>query len=266
MHDKDTWFSVKQIADQVYLIDDHGESNMYLIIGSEKALLIDTGWGIGDLRSLVSDLTELPLMVVNTHGHSDHVCGGYLFPEIHISEVEAASLQECFAPEDRKWALDNVIKGPFPKTFQSEKWIHAKVEKLTLIHDGHIFELGDRKVEVVSIPGHSPGGIGLLDHKEKLFFSGDSILEGDIWMHLDDSLSLEEYLESLHRIHARAHEIEKILPAHVHTPLEYGIVDELMKGIQDILTGKREGIPYMTFVGEGLLCRFDTCGVIYKKA
>ena len=74
------WLKVRQLDDDTWAIDDHGQDICYLVCGQDRCLLIDTGWGIGDLRALVAELNPLPLTVVNTHGHPDHTFGNWQFP------------------------------------------------------------------------------------------------------------------------------------------------------------------------------------------
>ncbi|MGE5528947.1 MAG: MBL fold metallo-hydrolase [Patescibacteria group bacterium] len=259
------WFKVRQISSGIHLIDDQGQSNIFLLVGTDKALLVDTGWGIGDLPALVAGLTDRPVIVVNTHGHPDHVGGGHQFPEIKIKAEDIPLFQGCFSTEDRTWALERVLgRLPFPDSFDPKKWIGGTPGRVVPIEDGHVFDLGNREIEVMAIPGHTPGGIALLDRRERTLLAGDSVLRSDIWMHLDESTSLKIFQDSLRVIVARSNEFDTILPSHGRDPLEVGIVAELIDGIGDILAGKRKGIPYKTFAGDGLLCRFATCGVVYR--
>ena len=66
-----SWFSTREIGPHTRAIDDCGQDVLYLVCGDERCLLVDTGWGVGDLPGLVASLTPLPVTVVNTHGHPD---------------------------------------------------------------------------------------------------------------------------------------------------------------------------------------------------
>ena len=87
-HDLDAgtpgWFTTRRLGDRTWAIDDGGSDTIYLIVGDERALLLDTGWGVGDLPALVASLTSLPLLVVNTHGHPDHTYGNGQFAQVYI--------------------------------------------------------------------------------------------------------------------------------------------------------------------------------------
>lgn len=257
------WFKIEQVTNNIYSIDDNGEDTMYLIIGSERALLIDTGWGVGNLKKAVSKITDLPLLVVNTHGHPDHVSGGYQFSNIYICEDDVPILKGCFKLENRHWALKNALKGPFPENFSSEQWVHSKVGNIIAIKTKHKFDLGNKIIEVISLPGHTPGGIALLDKEERILFSGDSILKGIIWMHLDHSTTLSSYLLALKNLQSDINQFDTILPAH-GASLKPEIINKLVMGIEDILQGRRKGIPHQTFVGDGLLCKFNDWSIVYN--
>jgi hydroxyacylglutathione hydrolase len=259
------WFRKERITDDIILIDDNGESSIYLVRGSEKALLIDTGWGIGDLPGVVSELTDKPVIVVNTHGHPDHVSGNYQFESVYIAKEDEHILKGSYDEALRGRVMENVIRGPVPEGFSKKEWIRAKPGGIIHMHEGQIFDLGGRTIEVISLPGHSPGCAALLDSKDRMLFTGDSILEGDIWMYLDESAPLEVYLSSLKSLSAVSGSFDMLLPAHCRSPIPKTVISELIRGIEGILDGSLKGKHHKTFAGEGLLCRFDTCGIIYKE-
>ncbi len=259
------WFKKERITDDILMLDDRGQSNIYIVRGSEGALLIDTGWGIGDLPAVVREYTDLPYSVVNTHGHPDHVGGDYQFDDIHVSKDDISLLQRCFSEESRRWAIKYVIRGSHPDGFSIDSWSCEKPGGIIPIGDNHLFDLGDRKIEVISVPGHSPGCIVLLDTKNRMLFTGDSVLEGDMWLYLDESEPLEVYLSSLKKLESISDRFDMLLPAHSSAPISKGIIPELIRGVEGILDGTLKGKYQRTFAGEGLLQRFESCGVIYNE-
>ena len=70
---------VKKLGERIYLMDDAGDATGYLVVGEEKALVIDTMIGWEDVNEVVKGITTLPIMVVNTHGHCDHIYGNIYF-------------------------------------------------------------------------------------------------------------------------------------------------------------------------------------------
>ncbi|MBM7556314.1 MBL fold metallo-hydrolase [Halanaerobacter jeridensis] len=265
MKTKEQWFEVQEITDDILAIDDNGDNTIYLVRGSKRALLIDTGWGIGDLKELISELTELPIVVVNTHGHPDHVGGAYQFDNVHITKADAKLLKGCFERESREWALEKAQRGPYPPQFDVEGWLEADYNNLIFIKDGHQFDLGDKNIEVIALPSHSAGSICLLDKEDKALFTGDAIVEGHIWLQLGSSKSLNTFLAGLKKIKSRIDEFDMVLPAHRRTPLEADIVDELIIGIEGVLAGEISGKEHRTFAGDGLLYEFDKTAIVYDQ-
>jgi hydroxyacylglutathione hydrolase len=262
----ENWFKVREIAGRVWAIDDNGWDTIYLVAGDKKALLIDTGWGIGDLPSVVRSITPLPVTVIHTHGHPDHVCASYQFSEIHIAKADLDLLYDNFEESRREMNLQTLFKNEnaFPATFSQESWIRAKLKSVISIQEGYEFDLGGRCLTVIAIPGHTAGSIGLLDEKSGLLFTGDSIIKGQVWMHLKGSPSLSTYLESLRNVYTLRTKFEYLLPNHAESPISVLVLKELISGAEDILTGRRTGTFYDTFAGDGLLCDFGSCSILYN--
>lgn len=142
---------------------------MHLIVGQERALLIDTAFGIGDLRSLVETLTDKPVDVVNTHFHGDHSAGNGQFETIFIHKYDILYLEMSEKAENRLL--------PAPGTYREEDIIPLRSAKHIAMEDGFVFRLGEgHEVEVIHMPGHAAGGCMLLDRKYNLLFSGDAVV------------------------------------------------------------------------------------------
>ena len=142
---------------------------MHLIVGQERALLIDTAFGIGDLRSLVETLTDKPVDVVNTHFHGDHSAGNGQFETIFIHKYDIPYLEMSEKAENRLL--------PPPGTYREEDIIPLRSAKHIAMEDGFVFRLGEgHEVEVIHMPGHAAGGCMLLDRKYNLLFSGDAVV------------------------------------------------------------------------------------------
>lgn len=142
---------------------------MHLIVGQERALLIDTAFGIGDLRSLVETLTDKSVDVVNTHFHGDHSAGNGQFETIFIHKYDIPYLEMSEKAENRLL--------PAPGTYREEDIIPLRSAKHVAMEDGFVFRLGEgHEVEVIHMPGHAAGGCMLLDRKYNLLFSGDAVV------------------------------------------------------------------------------------------
>ena len=259
------WFNVKEITDKTWVIHDKTQVACYLVEGEEKALLIDTGWGLGNLAELVQSITSLPLSVVITHGHPDHVCGAFQFTNLYISKEDKGLLNGFYNRQTRKQIIENRFKNQYPSDFSKEKWINAELNNVHTVQEGGVFELGRRNLKVIAIPGHTSGSICLLDEYNELLFSGDSIQTAPILMHLDTSLPLSTYFDSIVHVYSFEESYDKILPGHGETPVDKTVLDELINGVSEILEGELVGKLEQTFFGEGLVCKFNKTSIIYNE-
>jgi hydroxyacylglutathione hydrolase len=264
--DSTAWFRTRQLDPRTWVIDDRGQDLIYLACGEERCLLIDTGWGVGDLPALVASLSSLPVIVVNTHGHPDHTFGNGQFAEVHVPAADLFMVQTPPPIERRQWISSDLLPKPLPAGFDVATWA-SNVPELVPIADGHRFELGGRTLEVVALPGHSAGSICLLDREARTLFTGDSILAGVHWLHLDESLPLSEYHAALERIRGLSDQFDDLLPGHgspESVPLSKKVLEALIDGVAAVLSGERVGVEEKTFAGDGLRCDFGSCGVLYR--
>lgn len=216
---------VKQMNDHIYLMDDAGEATGYLVIGSKKALVIDTMNGYEDVYELVRTLTDLPLMVVNTHGHCDHIFGNIYFEEAYMDPKDLAIAEEHMA---------------FPEFVLNCKKYDLKMPPFRPIGDGDVIDLGGLTLDVISLPGHTPGGICLLLKEDRILFTGDSI-NRHLWMQLPECGKLEEFLHNLDRIMYLTNEADSILHGHAQEFEDISLMPELRAGIVDLIETKGEG-------------------------
>lgn len=166
-----------EIAPDTYAINEYGLATMYFLVGTEKALLIDTGCGVSDLDAVIHSMTDKPLIVAATHSHMDHVGGMSFFTEMYINEKEWEKTREVPEKLDE---IENYVYS-FGKMGAYEIYdlsldnvpARIKVPELLPMGDGKKFELGGRSIEVFEIPGHTPGGCSFLDEKNRIIFSGD---------------------------------------------------------------------------------------------
>ncbi|MBN1873277.1 MAG: MBL fold metallo-hydrolase [Anaerolineae bacterium] len=225
-------FMTKVVADGVWHSQDNRGGVVYLVAGCERALLIDTGWGEGDLQAHVATLTSLPLWVANTHGHRDHTSGNGQFDEVFIHTADLPL-------------------------------VDTSMTKFIPIYDGYTFDLGERELRVIGVAGHSPGSICLLDKTARILFSGDSPRPGAIWLHLETSLTVQQFRRSMARLATFADAFDIIAPSHGE-PVPAGTwLDDLIACADGILSGELEGKPHETRFGEALLAEAGDAGIIY---
>ena len=152
-------------------LDKGASAWMHLVVGEEKALLIDTAFGIGDLKGLVECLTDKPIIVFNTHYHGDHTQGNGWFESVYIHEYDVPYLQATIAAGAQGRFYPHIAH-----TFTENDLTPAGGYDIIPVHDGYTFDLGDRKLEVIHMPGHSAGGAMLLDETDGILFSGDAVV------------------------------------------------------------------------------------------
>jgi len=187
------YYVAEKIAENTYKIDESGVANCYLLIGDDKALLIDTGCGAGNLKEAVEKLTNKPLFVAVTHRHPDHAGGAWQFGTYYMHK------------DDKKWVYGFMSQPLVSRRMlkimgaERERKLRRKRCKIETMEDGHRFDLGNRIVVVKSVPGHTKGSVIFLDEKERLMFTGDNT-NFCLWMHLPGCTSLETWLRSAKNI------------------------------------------------------------------
>jgi glyoxylase-like metal-dependent hydrolase (beta-lactamase superfamily II) len=259
----DAWFTATPVAEGVFRIDDHGADNLYLVEGTAKALLIDTGLGVADVMTFVRALTRRPIVVVNTHGHPDHAGGNHQFAEVHAGRNDFELARSFNTPEQRASTATRMLKDakvPEAALFRGP----VKETRLVPVADGFVFDLGRRQLEVIDVPGHTRGGLVLLDRKQKLLFTGDND-NPQQWMFLEHSTPLETYLQTLLALERRSSEFDTLLPGHGGS-LDKSFLGEQIACVRSILDGSCKGEPFHTFAGEGLVCRFKRAAIVYNPA
>lgn len=244
--------NVKQITPKVYLLDESGESTGYLVVGNSKAALIDTMNGGEDLKALAASITELPVMVINTHGHCDHIAGNIYFEEawIHPADFELAKQHMSF---------ESFVQ------FCEEKG--KDMPPFKFLEDGQEIDLGDLNLQVIWMPGHTQGSILLLLKEERILFTGDAI-NRHLWMQLGDSTDLETLAQNLDKVMYLTGEADIILHGHNRGTDPISLIKDLREGVQEILDGKvQEDAPYSWFDGVDRKHEYgpDRNAICYKK-
>jgi glyoxylase-like metal-dependent hydrolase (beta-lactamase superfamily II) len=226
------YFKVRKFMDGVYQISDpiHKFAIVCstLIVGNEKALLIDTGNGIGDLKKLVESITNLPITVVNSHGHIDHVSGNYQFDKIYIHKEDIEVKNKYAVTEVKNFVIEYFEQQnlEFPENFLKEEYVNRKDNSASVIvEEGHVFDLGGRKIEVIHFPGHTKGSVVFLDRKNKVLFSGDSI-SPHVLMYLEESTSINVYIENLEKINKL--DFDNIIASHFTTIYSKDMINKLI--------------------------------------
>lgn len=166
---------IAEIANKVYCINEFGLDSMFLIVGAERALLIDTGTGLFDLPALIKRLTDKPCDVALTHGHVDHAGGIGWFKRIYLHPDDFAAAASI-SPESRRGYAGGLLRmadGIFDRSADNVVVFESIPEMLPLT-EGHVFDLGARRVRVYETPGHTPGGLSFLIEDARILLTGDA--------------------------------------------------------------------------------------------
>jgi glyoxylase-like metal-dependent hydrolase (beta-lactamase superfamily II) len=235
------WFKVYRIQPGIFAIyEPHQweEVISYLIVGTRKALLFDTGLGIGDIKKVVSEITSLEPIVINSHTHYDHIGGNYQFREIYGMENEFSRMNSKGSPYDevKEFVGAEWIHGETPKGFVANEY-HIKpyiISKIVKDHDQ--IDLGDRTLEIIFIPGHTPDSICLLDRKNRLLLTGDTFYPAPLYAHFPES-NFQQYAQTARLLYKLQSEVDYVVPSHNETLLPATYLEKLDQAFQAIQNG-----------------------------
>ena len=228
------WFSVEQLHPDTFVLSEwrhREETHCYLLLGTEWALLIDTGLGIGDLRAQVAQLTDLPILVVSTHVHWDHIGGHGQFAMHGVHPLEQDWLQGHFPLPLA------VVKQQLMKDFAPPKGFHLQDYTLfqgtpsLLLQDGDRIDLGGRQITALHTPGHSPGHLCFWEADRGTLYSGDLIYRGTLYVNYP-STDPQALLQSLEKVAALP--IRRILPGHHDLQLSADLAVQIRDGLRTL--------------------------------
>jgi glyoxylase-like metal-dependent hydrolase (beta-lactamase superfamily II) len=288
----DAWFATQRLREGVHLVSEPMHVNSYLIVGSRRAVLLDTGLGISSIRRCVEGLTDKPLLVVNSHHHFDHVGGNHEFDEIAIHESGADLLPQdppqhwfpaylefvdavleqyrIFREIDETWfqVLGREMQmRPLPSDFDGASWRTVPTVPTSLLRDGDTIDLGDRSLRVVHTPGHTVDSICLLDEHQHTLYSGDTIDTGPIYAQFDNS-DVDLFTHSARRLATEvAGRIDTVFSAH---GARYHSYPELIARVADAFDQLQAGETTFTptqdcFGAEHKEARFNDFSIVVPQ-
>jgi glyoxylase-like metal-dependent hydrolase (beta-lactamase superfamily II) len=261
----DGWFATRGLDDDVFLIGEPPHVNSFLVVGDERAALIDSGMGIDRIRPVAESLTDRPIEVVNTHYHWDHSGGNAEFERSSIHELGAEELAEGVPHEglafyvpmfdmvkERTPALQAVDQGFFaflsgettpralPEGFDPTTWSLPPRPASRLLRDGDVVDLGGRTLTVLHTPGHTPDSSCLLDERNGILFGGDTVNTGPMYAHQRDS-NVDDFAASTARLAELAMSVRSVYVAHYTRYKTDGrFLVELANAFADIVDGRAE--------------------------
>lgn len=231
-------FKVKQINEDAYIINDRGGASFYVVIGRDCAAVIDTGITKGEkIMPVIRSITDMPLKLVITHLHLDHMHHMDEFEEVYMCREELTMPPQV---------LNQMTGG-----------VEHDYSQVRNIGTGSMIDLGEDELEICQVPGHTPGTVVILEKKHNMLFTGDAIGSGvGVWMQVTSAISLDDYLGSL--ISLQRWLVEKggrmsfwgghneqqhmaIVTKDGYNPLNMGLLGDLIDLVEKILTGEIKG-------------------------
>ena len=263
----DAWFATEEVEPGTWLVSEPGHVNCFLVEGTERAVLVDTGLGIADIGPAARQLTDRPILVVNTHSHSDHRGGNWRFTDVaahplaagtltgpvdkdqlagylEVAREQLAAYQRAREADDRFFHLFTATTRPRPLPEDASRWAVPGGPAPTPLADGERIGLGGRELTVLHTPGHSADSLCLLDERAGLLFAGDTLITGDFWAHTPDT-EIEVFAATLRKLADQlADGLNAIYPAHT---LRYrarpGLLAAAADAFEAIVDGTSAGVP-----------------------
>jgi hydroxyacylglutathione hydrolase len=236
------FFRVERVTDSLRRITDVTNVHMYLAEGRDRAVLVDTGTGIGDLRAFIATLTSLPLTVVVTHGHADHAGGASWFGEAWLApadeDLAARHGNRAFAKDYARIFLGDAVDRLADADFAPER----PVRWLPLRH-GQVLDLGGTTLEAVDLTGHTQGMTGILFREDRKLLYGDGC-NPFVFLFDSDSSTVADYRETLVGLRAYDARYDEALLSHILGSLPKALLESCIAVCDDLLAGRTDAFPF----------------------
>ncbi len=247
------WFQVYKVAPGVTAIYEPyqwQEVISYLIEGDTVALLFDTGNGIGDIKAVVDRLTNKPVIVLNSHTHYDHVGGNFAFQRVLGMNTDFTRARQSGHPNKdiSIEASPQALCRELPGSVTESTHVGKPFRVTEFLEDGAVIDLGNRQLEVIHIPGHTPDAIALIDRNAGLLWTGDTFYSGPIWLFAGET-DLDKYEQSLKRLIKEVPNLTALLPAHNTPWVEPQTLERVLPAFQLMIRGSAERVSQ----GEGMV-------------
>ena len=238
---------------------------MHLICGECGALLLDTGYGIGNLKSVIEQLTDKPVSVFNTHWHGDHTGGNSQFENVYMHEFDIPYWKESLSCEAGRML-------PVTLAFSQDAVIPLSDKFIRAVHDGMTFHLGGRIETIVHMPGHSAGNCMVIDSKTGILFSGDAILstptlviDGFPAVDHAELLTVEAFHTALVQHMKQLNKVKWLCPSHGRLMLSNKYVSAMQHCTEEILKApdKWERYDYIPSL-PGMIRCVDDAMIVYS--
>ena len=271
---------ITEICRDIWAVNELDKITMYLINGTESALLIDPGLGITDLKKVIREKCgDKPVTVVNTHAHLDHNSGNNQFQTVYVGRFDEPFSHTSVGERERRVIEEMYFDGAAEGDIDRKKWMPGTAPKVRTLRDGDKLDIGGYIFRVLEIPSHSIGSIALLEEEKSWLFTGDVLLTWEVWGHLgigmlSPSVTLCEYRESLRKLKRYVDKTTIIFPSHGRRESPEGcsqfrlcpeIINIYLEGITKIIEGEWRGERYESRFHDGLVKTFKLGGIVYDE-
>ncbi|HEX3987479.1 MAG TPA: MBL fold metallo-hydrolase [Acidobacteriaceae bacterium] len=242
----DPWFEVYRVAPKTFAVYEPHQSEEaigFLILGNTRALLWDTGLGIGNLKDVTAQLTRLPIAVLNSHTHDDHVGDNWQFDTVYSMDTAFSRRDAQGSRTDAQAEIQpGEICGTLPAGFHAESYATRPWRITSFVHDGEWIDLGGRRLQIVATPGHTPDSISLFDPGDALLFTGDTYYPGPIWLYRPET-DLAAYGRSIRRLAALAPQVKRVLGSHNVPVASPAVLQQLVVAFEAVRAHKVAPLP-----------------------
>ncbi|NSG90484.1 MBL fold metallo-hydrolase [Blautia faecis] len=232
------FFEKRDLGNGMIRIDTPFGVSMFLIIGTKKAALIDTGYGVGDLKGYIRSITKLPLIVLCTHGHVDHASGTDQFERVYLNHNDW-QLERKHTMVKERIEFAESLSGVCPNREDMNPQRRAAYED---VESGQIFDLGGLKIEAVACPGHTQGCMCYLVKEQRILLLGDAC-NSRTFLFYPETSKVEDYLDSLERLNERSDEFDRVFFFHPDNVGDKNNIEENIEVCREILAGKDDHVP-----------------------
>jgi len=245
--------TTRKLTDSLYqineIISENAIVHMYLVVGDEKAALVDSGYGLsGDLDQVVRRITDKPVICLLTHSDPDHAGSAALFDEIYMNEKEKPLLDAgSIAPLARFATIKAMCDDQKKKDYIKNHMVKANTFSFRPVEDGQIFQLGNLELEAIHLPGHTEGSMCFWNRKENYCLVGDSVANvHSPVLFFKKCTSLEEYRNNFLSFIDKVGMDCALYSGHNEEKIEMQVLKEIPILCEDILNGQNQfDTPYV---------------------
>lgn len=228
------WCTINEIDKDTYVISEYRhweETHCYLLNGTKRSLLIDTGLGICNISEVISELTDKPVTAIATHIHWDHIGGHKYYPDFYAHEAELDWLNGGF-PQPLETIKEYVVdRCELPTDFQINEYKFFQGKPTKILHGGEHIDLGGRMVAVIHTPGHAPGHMCFWEANTGYLFTGDLVYKDTLtaWFPSTDPKAYLKSLETVSELPAK-----RVFPAHHSLDIQPELLTRMRKAFREL--------------------------------